>query len=198
MVRRVDVARLAGVTPAVVSYVTNGSHPVSAATRRKVEEAIEGLGYRLNAVACALAISWTCTPSASPSPRWRYPLRNRTQPQPSKPRRSAASHTVVVGNASDEGRHVLDYVHTFADRQVDGLVVVPITDSAQDALAAASGLAHPLAVFTDLAAGVDALTVSATTSTEFSARPHSTWRSTGASSTLASQAPLTPPRPSIA
>ncbi len=42
-----DVARLAGTSTAVVSYVVNnGPRPVSEATRRKVESAIAELGYR--------------------------------------------------------------------------------------------------------------------------------------------------------
>ena len=51
MVGRADVARLAGVSPAVVSYVLNDSHPVSPQTRARVEAAIQELGYRPNALA---------------------------------------------------------------------------------------------------------------------------------------------------
>ncbi|MFI0411684.1 LacI family DNA-binding transcriptional regulator [Actinomadura sp. 3N508] len=51
-----DVGRLAGTSTAVVSYVLNsGPRPVSAATRVKVEEAIEMLGYRRNPLAGALS-----------------------------------------------------------------------------------------------------------------------------------------------
>ena len=54
-VTRDDVARLAGVSSAVVSYVVNnGPRPVADATRRRVQEAIEKLGYRPNAAARAL------------------------------------------------------------------------------------------------------------------------------------------------
>lgn len=50
-----DVARHAGVSSAVVSYVINsGPRPVAAATRDRVEEAIRVLGYRPNAAARAL------------------------------------------------------------------------------------------------------------------------------------------------
>jgi LacI family transcriptional regulator len=53
---RVDVARLAGVSTAVVSYVVNnGPGPVAAATRVRVLDAIRALGYRPNASARALA-----------------------------------------------------------------------------------------------------------------------------------------------
>ncbi len=50
------MARLAGVSTAVVSYVlNNGPAPVAPATRERVENAIEVLGYRRNASARALA-----------------------------------------------------------------------------------------------------------------------------------------------
>ena len=52
---RDDVARLAGVSSAVVSYVVNnGPRPVAEATRHRVEQAIAKLGYRPNAAARSL------------------------------------------------------------------------------------------------------------------------------------------------
>lgn len=55
MVTRADVAAMAGVSPAVVSYViNNGPRPVSAATRARVVASIEALSYRPNGVASAL------------------------------------------------------------------------------------------------------------------------------------------------
>lgn len=59
---RDDVARLAGVSSATVSYViNNGPRPVSAETRARVLEAIERLGYRPNAVARNLRRQRTST-----------------------------------------------------------------------------------------------------------------------------------------
>ena len=52
-----DVARLAGTSTAVVSYVINdGPRPVAADTRLRVESAIEDLGYRRNPIAGALMV----------------------------------------------------------------------------------------------------------------------------------------------
>lgn len=50
-----DVANLAGVSLATVSFTINNSKPVSDKTRTKVEQAMKDLGYRRNAVGSALA-----------------------------------------------------------------------------------------------------------------------------------------------
>lgn len=55
-VTRNDVARLAGVSTAVVSYVLNGSKPVAPATATKVRDAVAMLGYRPNQAARALRL----------------------------------------------------------------------------------------------------------------------------------------------
>lgn len=50
-----DVAEKAGVTPATVSYVINGTKNVSAETKRRVEAAVDELGYAVNAAARTLS-----------------------------------------------------------------------------------------------------------------------------------------------
>ncbi len=56
-----DVANYAGVSLATVSRVINGSDVVRGNTRQKVEEAIEKLGYKPNAIAQGLALQKTTT-----------------------------------------------------------------------------------------------------------------------------------------
>lgn len=61
-VTRNDVAKAAGTSVAVVSYViNNGPRPVADATRQRVLAAIEQTGYRPNAAARALASGHTKT-----------------------------------------------------------------------------------------------------------------------------------------
>lgn len=55
MVRMQDVADLANVSIATVSFVVNGSKPVSTPTRERVEAAMAELGFTRNVVARALA-----------------------------------------------------------------------------------------------------------------------------------------------
>lgn len=49
-----DVARAAGVSPSTVSYVLTGNRPISAATRARVERAMQELGYTPNPFARGL------------------------------------------------------------------------------------------------------------------------------------------------
>ncbi|WP_156761084.1 LacI family DNA-binding transcriptional regulator [Microbacterium karelineae] len=58
---RSDVARLAGVSPAVVSYVVNGTKRVAPETEERVRSAVARLGYRPNPSARALRLGSTET-----------------------------------------------------------------------------------------------------------------------------------------
>lgn len=122
MVGRADVARRAGVSPAVVSYVLNGSHPVSAVTRRRVELAIAELDYRPNALARSLATARSHTlgllipDSSNP-----YFAELASAVEDSA---RAAGLVVLLGNGNDDAERELDYLHAFRDRQVDGVIAV--------------------------------------------------------------------------
>ncbi len=127
MAGRIDVARLAGVSPAVVSYVTNDSHPVGAVTRARVLAAIDELGYRPNAIARSLATSRSQTfglllPDSS----------NPYFAELSSAIEDAAfkvGFTVLLGNGADEPERELTYVRSFLDHRVDGVIVCPSNDS---------------------------------------------------------------------
>jgi LacI family transcriptional regulator len=56
-----DVAKIAGVSTATVSYVINNSKNVTEEKRRRVLEAIEQSGYRPNHVAKSLRVKKTNT-----------------------------------------------------------------------------------------------------------------------------------------
>lgn len=168
MASRVDVARLAGVSPAVVSYVTNGSHPVGAVTRARVLAAIDELGYRPNAIARSLATSRSHTiglllPDSS----------NPYFAELSSAIEDAAfqiGYTVLLGNGGGEPQRELTYVRSFLDYQVDGVIVCPDDDSshacdelvnARIPVVVTDRLPHPIgvpAVAVDHAAGARAAT----------------------------------------
>lgn len=122
-VTRDDVARLAGTSTAVVSYViNNGPRPVAPATKEKVLAAIEQLGYRPNSVAQAMASR-------------RTNLIGMVVPDARQPFFAEMAHAVERA-ASDRGKLVLignsdyvddrevHYVRAFLGMRVSGLILV--------------------------------------------------------------------------
>ncbi|MER7276938.1 LacI family DNA-binding transcriptional regulator [Dactylosporangium sp. NPDC000244] len=122
--RRADVAKLAGTSPAVVSYVLNGGpRGVSPETRARVLAAIEQLGYRPNGIARSLRTNRTMTLGL-------------VVPDTSNPFFAQLAHaieeaafrenyTLLLGNAAEDDDRQTTYVRTFLARQVDGLFLVP-------------------------------------------------------------------------
>lgn len=124
-VTRKDVARYAGVSTAVVSYVVNGGpKKVAPATEAKVHEAIRLLGYRPNAAARALKLGSTETIGL-------------IIPDNSNPFFSLLAHAVEDaaaelgfalfltnsdGNLAKERRNI----RNLAARQVDGVVLASV------------------------------------------------------------------------
>ncbi|WP_420111240.1 LacI family DNA-binding transcriptional regulator [Pseudactinotalea sp.] len=123
MVTRNDVARVAGVSPAVVSYVLNdGPRPVAAATRQRVVAAIEALGYRRDGLARALKRGRSDTLGLV--------IPDITNPffaelaQASEATARARGHALLVGSAGESDDSIRDYMQQLAERRVDGLLVV--------------------------------------------------------------------------
>lgn len=128
MATRDQVAQLAGTSPSVVSYVVNeGPRPVSQATRQKVLDAIAQLDYRPNSLARALRVKKTLALGL-------------IVPDSSNPFFAALvqaiedvayenGYTLLIGNASNNETREINYVRAFAERQVDGLVLISSTTS---------------------------------------------------------------------
>mgnify|MGYP000906765218 CR=1 FL=1 len=123
---RTDVARYAGVSTAVVSFVVNGGpKPVSEATRRRVLDAVAHLGYRPNRTARALSLGSTKTlglvVSDTTNPFFaEYTL----QLQRAAAELGYALLMTAGGPGPDaELRSMLD----LCDRQIDGLIVARAT-----------------------------------------------------------------------
>ena len=122
-VTRNDVATMAGVSPAVVSYVLNdGPRPVSAATRRRVEAAVQALGYRPDGRARSLRLGRThalglILPDAS-NPFFAE-LAHAVE-------RAAArnGYALLICNTSDSAADEKRYLDDLAQRRVDGMIVV--------------------------------------------------------------------------
>lgn len=121
---RNDVARLAGTSPAVVSYVLNdGPRSVAPATRERVLAAIAKLDYRPNRLARSLRMSQTFTLGLI--------VPDNSNPFFAELARAveeaafSAGYTLLMGNATDDDQRQTTYVRTFLDRHVDGLILIP-------------------------------------------------------------------------
>lgn len=124
VVRRADVARLAGTSPAVVSYVLNGGpRKVAPGTRDRVLAAVEQLGYRPNGIARSLRMNRTMSLGLV--------IPDNANPFFAELARAvedaafAHGYTLLIGNAAEDEARQASYVRTFLERQVDGLFLVP-------------------------------------------------------------------------
>ena len=125
-VTRADVARYAGVSTAVVSYVVNGGpRPVAAATRERVLGAVRLLGYRPNASARALRTGAT-------------KLIGVVLPEIANPLFAemalAIEHyagelgfAVLVTNSASDPTVERRNIRNLAARQVDGMILAAVT-----------------------------------------------------------------------
>lgn len=128
---RDDVARLAGVSVATVSYViNNGPRPVSEQTRARVLRAIEELGYRPHAIARSLKTGRTHTvglliPTLL-SPGFAY-LINEVED-------CLASHdyTLVLASSHEDGKRERRVLNVMVSQSIDGLLFTPSTVEQRD------------------------------------------------------------------
>ncbi|MDZ7279583.1 LacI family transcriptional regulator [Pantoea eucrina] len=119
-VTRSDVAKVAGTSVAVVSYViNNGPRPVAEATRQRVLAAIQQTGYRPNAVARALASGSTKT--------FGLVVPNINNPFVASMAHMLLQeslnhgHVMLLGDAGDDRQRELELIQGLLNRQVDGL-----------------------------------------------------------------------------
>ncbi len=122
-VTRADVARRAGVSPAVVSYVLNpGLRPVSDATRARVEAAVHELDYRPNAIAQALR--------AGPTKTIGLLVPDHTNPffaelaQAVEDAVFDRGYVIMLGSTREDTDRESRYIRSLVDRQVDALVLI--------------------------------------------------------------------------
>ncbi|GAA1846422.1 LacI family DNA-binding transcriptional regulator [Agromyces salentinus] len=123
---RDDVARRAGVSTAVISYVLNdGPRPVAESTRQRVLQAIDELGYRPSAAARALKLARSgviglVVPDISNSffAEFAKHLQDAAHD---------AGYAVMLGTTGDREQEA-DQVQSLLRQDLDGLVVFGIED----------------------------------------------------------------------
>jgi LacI family transcriptional regulator len=120
---RKDVARFAGVSPAVVSYVVNGGpRSVAPATRERVLQAVDALGYRANPIARALTTQSTGTiglliPDIA-NPLFAE-LANRIEEEA-----NSRGLGVLLATSRGSAATEREQLRSLADRRVDGLIIL--------------------------------------------------------------------------
>jgi LacI family transcriptional regulator len=123
-VTRDDVAKLAGVSVATVSYVlNNGPRQVRPETRAKVLEAVETLGYRPSAVARSLRTNKTFTVGLIVTD-----ILNPFHSAVAKAVEEAArdvGYTLVLCNSDEDDEQELTYLRVLESKRVDGIILVP-------------------------------------------------------------------------
>ncbi len=124
MVTMKDVADHAGVSIATVSFVVNGTKPVTPATRERIESSMAELGYRRNAVARALASRRTRILALA------YPVLERPLSTASvefftsaAAAASVRGYHLVIWPVSNDGRELAELV---GQRLVDGVLLMEV------------------------------------------------------------------------
>ncbi|ADB31431.1 transcriptional regulator, LacI family [Kribbella flavida DSM 17836] len=138
-----DVAERAGVSIATVSFVLNGSKPVTPATRQRVEAAVAELGYHRNELARALASRKTrILALAHPTAEHRFGSSTTDFITSAARAARARGYHLVLWPIDTDGQEIHDLL---GQGLVDGVVLmeVKLDDPRVDALAA-SGTPYAL------------------------------------------------------
>lgn len=122
---RSDVARRAGVSTAVVSYVVNnGPRPVAAATRERVLAAMSELGYRPNGLARALRLRRAqAVGLVVPDVGNIY---YGALAREISDRAFLAGYAMLLGDSNNQIDRERAQIESLVGRQIDGLVVVSL------------------------------------------------------------------------
>ncbi|CDG16089.1 putative transcriptional repressor for ribose metabolism (GalR/LacI family) [Xenorhabdus doucetiae] len=124
-VTRSDVAKEAGTSVAVVSYVINGGpRPVAEATRQRVLAAIQKTGYRPNSIAKAL-VSGTTHAYGLILPNIANPFLSSVA---HALQQEAFKHGQVLlpGDSGDNRRREKELLNNLLNRQIDGLLYTSV------------------------------------------------------------------------
>lgn len=135
------MARRAGVSPALVSYVLNpGSRPVSTDARLRIEAAIEELGYRPNAIAQALRRASSHSIGLL-VPTFTSPV-IAVIAEGIEAHAREHGYVLLTGNTGGSPEREAAYLRLFLARHVDALIL--ITTSSTDVPAGASAGRIPI------------------------------------------------------
>jgi LacI family transcriptional regulator len=142
-----DVAARAGVSVATASNVVNGQRPVGQASRRKVEEAIAALGYRLDRAASALRGSSTRLVGMAVPDITNVFFASLTHGVEALAERDG--YDLLLVSTSEDPAIERRRVEALIARRIDGLIAVPATDASMASLGSGLGAQLPPTVLLD-------------------------------------------------
>ena len=163
-----DVAREAGTSTAVVSYVfNNGPRNVSEPTRLRVLAAAEKLNYRPNALARALSAGRTLSLGLI-VPSIQNPFFGELAAAIELAARRRG-HLTLIGDSAMNPEQELLHIESFVERRVDGIVIVSALDEPDFSAMTDAGIPvvalHPI----DGVEGVSSLTIDYAAAAEMAA-----------------------------
>lgn len=132
MVTMKDVAKLADVSVATVSYVINSTRPVSAERRRRVLQAITETGYIPNASARSLRSKKTQTIGLALSD-----ITNPFYPDLARGCQNAAEklgHTMVIYNTDGRAVNLREIAKHLRSGRIDGLIIASATSGDRETI----------------------------------------------------------------
>jgi LacI family transcriptional regulator len=142
-----DVASRAGVSVATASNVVNGRRPVGQASRRKVEDAIAALGYRLDRAASALRGRSTHLVGFVVPDITNVFFASLVHGVEALAERDGYDFLLV--STSEDPAIERRRVEALIARRIDGLIVVPASDGSMTSLKRALGVRLPPTVLLD-------------------------------------------------
>lgn len=121
-----DVAKKAGVAPITVSRVINDASYVSEKTRKKVEAAIEELGYIPNTLGLSLRFKRTMTIALVitdiANPFWPTVARGVEDIA------QANGYSIILCNTDESKEKQAQYVKMLLQRRIDGILLAPVSN----------------------------------------------------------------------
>ena len=151
-----DVAARAGVSVATASNVVSGARPVGEASRRRVLDAIEAIGYRPDRVASALRGRSTCLVGMVVPDITNVFFASLVDRVEALAERDG--YDLLLVSTNEDPAVERRRVEALIARRIDGLIAVPATDVSMASLGEALGVRLPPTVLLDRgadAAGFD-------------------------------------------
>ena len=148
-----DVASLAGVSPMTVSRVINGSHRVSPETQRRVEEAIEQLGYIPSRLARGLSARKTGT-LAVIVPDVANPFFTLIVRAAEDVARRSTYRVILCDTRADLAAE-RDVIEELIAHRVEGIAIAPVSDRSKPQLDRLTSFGVPFVLIDRTVAGMD-------------------------------------------